>query len=252
MTTTRIRHSCYFPAWLLAAAILLLVPVAANAQTYTPASTAAYSDASQQSFVSMNVDREGYVEVSLFVREFTAPGLTVKDIEIPTFGKHDATTQIEDTTMWGIAVGFNPDLHFNVNFDISYGAPKYTGTWGTDVIHGEGKLWVSNLNVEYNLLTGHFSPFVGAGIGLLAFDSGIPNGGNLYYWWDPYWGYTVSGGYTTHHSNHWTWNAAVGVRWDVTESCVIKASYQAIWSKIGISGTEVFPQYTLSVGWRWY
>ena len=83
---------------------------------------------------------------------------------------------------------------------------------------GKGICGSSNLNVVeyYNLLTGHFSPFVGAGVGLLAFDSGIPNGGNIYYWWDPYWGYTVSGGYTTHHSTHWTWNAAVGVRWDVT------------------------------------
>ena len=77
----------------------------------------------------MNVDREGYVEVSLFVREFSAPAITVKDIEIPTFGKkrrHHADRGHHVNV--GIAVGFNPDLHFNVNFDISYGSPKYTGT----------------------------------------------------------------------------------------------------------------------------
>jgi hypothetical protein len=252
MNIARIHPQLRISVWPKIALLLLVAAAGLNAQTET-SPTPSYSDFKQQAFVSPNSDREGYVEFALFFRELnSAPTLTVPSITIPLYGTNDATMMLQDTTLYGVSFGMNLTEHININGDIARGQPKFDAIWGTDVIHGKGTMWITNINVDYNFLKRNFSPFVSAGVGFLTFDSGVPNGGGIYYWWDPYWGYTATASYTTHSSAHWTWNAAAGIHWDFADNWVMKASYQVLWSKIGQSGTEAFPQYTLSIGWRWY
>lgn len=195
--------------------------------------------------------REGSIEFGFLLRDFSSPDITVTGIQVPLVGTNDATLKIKDAIVYGVTFGGNIDDHWNINGDIGFGNANFEGTWGNQTLKSDGHLWVGNVNVDYNFLTGHFTPYVGAGIGLTSFDSGVPNGGGYYVWWDPWWGYTASGAYTTHRSTHWTWNGAVGLRWDISDSWTLKGAYQAIWSKVGQGGTKLFPQYTLAFAWRW-
>jgi opacity protein-like surface antigen len=250
MITTQILHRHRLPAWLIIALLVLVGAPGLHAQTVTPAA-AGGGEEKRGPLIPQNSMRGDFMEISVFLRNFSAPTLTVPNISIPLHGTHDATMSIDDTIVYGLSFGFNYNERVNLNIDLGYGTPNFDAVWGTDVIQGHGSMWLGDLNLDYSLLKRRFSPFVSAGVGFLSFDSGVPSGGGLYYWWDPYWGYVGGIGYSTHSSTHFTWNGAVGVRWDVSDYVYLKAAYQVIWGKIGINGTEAFPQYTLNIGYRW-
>jgi len=233
--------------WPVMAALILVGSVSLRAQMSAPTT----GDVEQHPDWATSGHREGSIEFGFLLRDFSSPNVTVSNITIPLLGTNDATLKIKNAIVYGITFGGNIDDHWNINGDIGFGKANYEGTWGTDKLHSDGHLWVGDVNLEYNLFTGHFTPYVGAVLGLTSFDSGVPNDAGYVYWWDPWWGYTASGAYTTHRSTHWTWNAAAGLRWDLSESWTLKGSYQALWSKVGNGGTKLFPQYTLAFVWRW-
>jgi Outer membrane protein beta-barrel domain len=248
---TALIHFRLLSAWSKLALIFLCGALGLNAQS-VGTTTYSYKDSEppRESIIPQNSFRSERMELSFFLRNFTAPELTVADIRIPLLGTHDAVMSIEDSLVYGVSFGFNYNERVNLNIDLGYGQPDFEAVWGTDIIYGQGSMWLGDLNLEYNILKRRFSPFVGAGVGFFTFDSGVPSGGGFYTWWDPFWGYVSGIAYTTHSSTTFTWNASAGARWDISDNFYLKGAYQMIWGKVGISGTEAFPQYTLNIGWR--
>jgi opacity protein-like surface antigen len=237
---------------LVALALVSLATLATSGTAFAQGKGSAeyYGIQSNSSTGRQGYDRSMSSEFMLIVRNFTAPELTVKNIHIPGWGTNDAVMKIDDSLTYGIGFGYNISPRLNINGDMSYGEADYKANWGKYVINGEGELMTGNINLEFNLLDRAITPFIGGGIGFMYFDSNVPSSTDVYYWWDPWWGYTSAAVVETHSSTNWTWNATAGIRWDVTRGFFVKASYIAMWSKIGASGTELFPQYALNMGWK--
>jgi opacity protein-like surface antigen len=210
-----------------------------------------YYGIKSNSTASGGYDRSLSSEFMLVVRAFTAPELKVNGIYIPGYGTNDAVLKFKDSLTYGLGFGYNISPHLNINGDWSYGVADYDSTWGKYKITGEADLMTGNLNLEFNLLDRAFTPFVGGGVGFLYVDTNVPSSADIWYWWDPWWGYQSAAVVETHSSTNWTWNATVGLRWDITRGFFVKASYMAMWSHVGHSGTHLFPQYTANIGWKW-
>jgi opacity protein-like surface antigen len=207
--------------------------------------------ASAQAGANQAAYRSERPEFTLFYRQFTAPTITKSNVKFDDqIGIHDGTFKIDDSDLFGFTWGYNYTSHLNLNLEMALGRPDFKGTWGTSTFKGTADMWTGDLNMEYNVLKGRFTPFVGVGIGFMYFDSNIPDGDpDVWCWWDYYWGYVCGASQSTHSATDFTWNATAGVRWEVTDRMLIKASYKAMWTKVGDSGTEIFPQYSLSAGW---
>jgi opacity protein-like surface antigen len=222
-------------AWLSAAFISLVFSAGASAQAV--ANRGAY--------------RSERPEFTFFYRLFTAPVITKSNVRFEDqIGTFDGTFKIDDTDLFGFSWGYNYGSHLNLNLEMALGRPDFKGSWGTSTLSGTADMWTGDLNVEYNLLKSRFTPFVGVGLGFMYFDSNIPEGDpDVWCWWDYYWGYVCGASQSTHSATDFTWNATAGVRWEVTDRLLLKASYKAMWTKVGDSGTVLFPQYSLSAGW---
>jgi opacity protein-like surface antigen len=248
MKTHKITNKWRLAALALVSLVSLAAAGSASAQGY---GSPEYYGIKSNSTASGGYDRSLSSEFMLVVRAFTAPELKVNGIYIPGYGTNDAVLKFKDSLTYGLGFGYNISPHLNINGDWSYGVADYDSTWGKYKISGEADLMTGNLNLEFNLLDRAFTPYVGGGVGFMYIDTNVPSSADIWYWWDPWWGYQSAAVVETHSSTNWTWNATVGLRWDVTRGFFVKASATAMWSKIGSSGTELFPQYTLNMGWKY-
>jgi opacity protein-like surface antigen len=212
---------------------------------------AAGSLASAQTGGNQPAYRSERPEFTLFYRQFTAPTITRSNVGFgDNAGVYDGTFTIDTSDLFGFTWGYNYGSHLNINLEMALGQPDYKATWGPSKLSGTADMWTGDLNAEYNILKKRFTPFVGVGIGFLYFDSNIPEGDpDIWCWWDYYWGYVCTASQSTHTSTQFTWNATAGLRWEVTDRMLVKASYKAMWTKVGQSGNQLFPQYSLSAGW---
>jgi opacity protein-like surface antigen len=113
-------------------------------------------------------------------------------------------------------------------------------------------MFTGRINLDYNILKTRLTPFVTGGIGFAYFDSGIPTGEKeVFCWWDYWWGYVCEGAVSTYSASEFTYNAGLGLRWDVTDSVFMKFLYNTVWMEVGASGTAAFPQYQLVGGLKW-
>lgn len=191
-------------------------------------------------------------EFSMFYRQLSAPTMTKENVTLPGLGTKTGTFEIEDSWVVGLQFGYNLSDQLNLNMEFGYGEPDYKGSWGTSTLRGTGDLFTGDVNVEYNLLKKPFTPFVGAGIGFMYFDSNIPQGSpDVWCWWDYWWGYVCTATQSTRDTTEFTYNLTGGVRWDISETLFMKAAYRAMWASVGSGGTELLPQYILSFGWMW-
>jgi opacity protein-like surface antigen len=198
-------------------------------------------------------DRIERREFSLFLRQFTAPEFTKPDVTLPGLGTNTGKLQIENTTLLGVQFGYNLREQLSLNMEFAYGRPDFKGSWGNKTFSGNGDIFTGDLNVEYNVLKKPFTPFVGAGVGFMYFDSQIRKGTpETYCWWDYWWGYYYcTTTQDTRDTTEFTYNVAAGLRWDMNETLFMKASYRAMWADIGASGRTLFPQYIITFGWMW-
>lgn len=203
--------------------------------------------------VSSSSNRAATREFGFMYTLFTMPTITARNVEFPGIGTFDAVMDFDDVDMASIAFGYNVNDHFNVNGDVGYGEGSYTGTWGTRELRGRGSMWNVRAAVDYNFLTGPITPYVSAGIGYNAYDTGIPTGDvDFFCWWDYWWGtYVCSADVETYRTSEFTWSAGAGVRWDFNESIFGKVAYTATWMEVGTQGVDVYPEYQILVGWKY-
>jgi opacity protein-like surface antigen len=196
--------------------------------------------------------RAGVREFYLGVGIFTAPTIAVNNVTLPGVGTHDSVMSFDDAYLYGLGFGYGLNDHFNLNGEMNWGNMDYRMNWGPYELKGTGSLFTSRLNLDYNIMKTRLTPVVTGGIGYDYFDSGIPKGSPEYVcWWDPWWGYVCNGYVETHHTSEFTWNAGVGLRYDMTSGLFLKLLYDVTWMKVGAAGTQAFPEYQLQLGWKW-
>jgi opacity protein-like surface antigen len=94
---------------------------------------------------------------------------------------------------------------------------------GNAFVH-EGKF-----NLDYNVLSSKFTPFVSVGVGYL---------------------YLGADDRTSFDAWHFDLNAAAGVRWDVTDHLFLKAYAGGSWANVDHPDWAATFQATVAAGWR--
>lgn len=142
---------------------------------------------------------------------------------------------------WGFGFGFG--YNFNDYFQLnglfnwnsrSYDAKVVLDNGTTQRYSNYMDISSLSLNGVYYVLNGDITPFVSAGVGITYIDTNIQNGpssGSC--WYDPWWGYVCSTYVPTRTENDVTYNAGVGVRFDVDQRFGLQGGYYKTWIDIG-------------------
>jgi outer membrane protein W len=159
-------------------------------------------------------------------------------------GQGGSKADLNSTWGLGLGLGYNFNDHFQLNGTFGWNTRNYEAT----VVDSTGKnLKYNNTMETFNLtlngvfyfLKGDFSPFVSGGIGYSSWDTNIQNGptqGSC--WYDPWYGYVCTTYVPTKTSESFSYNAGLGIRYDVNRSFGMQAGYYKTWVDVSsASGT---------------
>ncbi|MEH6549139.1 MAG: outer membrane beta-barrel protein [Pseudomonadales bacterium] len=170
-------------------------------------------------------------------------------------GADEANVAFDSSNGWGFNVGYNFNEHLNLAWEFTHSKPDYT-THFLDEDQEERTLshtstFISNHLVgTYHLLKGPITPYISAGLGYTNVDSNISDGSG-YCVPDYYWGwYCYSSSY---NKGSFSYNAAIGLRADISNTIFVRASYGRQWldQKIG-TDTPTFDIGRLEIGYRFF
>jgi opacity protein-like surface antigen len=162
---------------------------------------------------------------------------------------------IDSGTGWGITLGWNWNSKWNTAYKLTVVNPDYTAR----IVPEDPEIAPQTLNYDmskvshqfnatYNFLDKSFTPFVQAGVGITTLDSNVPDQPpTTGCWWDPWWGYTCVTTWSTYKTTKFSYNAGVGLRWDVNNAFYLRGSYNKEWISVD-SGTLTFDTITAEAG----
>jgi len=169
-------------------------------------------------------------------------------------GQNGSNTAMKSDYGWGFTLGYNLNPHILFNFDFSSSTPSYEATLIDDdgsshQINHKMDLLESQFNVVYSVFASQFTPYVQAGLGWTFIDSNIADGppGSVC-WWDPWWGYVCDNYQNTHHDERFSYNVAVGFRYELDNSLFFRASYKQAWIDLSHSDDASIGSYHLEIG----
>ncbi|WP_252730658.1 outer membrane beta-barrel protein [Colwellia sp. E2M01] len=164
------------------------------------------------------------------------------------------TTNLNGDWGWGFSLGYNLNEHILLNYDFSASTPRYNTTLVSDtgtslpVTHLLDK-YDSQFNIVYNVSTSNLTPYVQAGAGWAYLDSNIPDAPpQNVCWYDPWWGYICDGYQSTYDDTAFSYNVAVGIRYELPNYMFFRASYKQSWIDLKHSDTASLGVYQLEIG----
>lgn len=176
-------------------------------------------------------------------------------------GRSGSNIKVDGDEGWGFSIGYNFNEHFNFAFEFIHNNQHYDATIVPDTILAipfevSYKLTndVYNFNFTYNILETKLTPFVSAGVGWTYLDSNISSTDeDVICWWDPWWGYVCDDFYSTYADTSFSYDVGGGLRWDIGQNFVLKASVHRKWldvDAVGDTPTMLFSN--LEFAWMMY
>jgi len=168
---------------------------------------------------------------------------------------------VDSSLGFGFGVGYNLNNNFALSGDFTWSSANYNANVaGAGANAGNSYTVSGTLNantIRFNALwnfiaNGNWTPFVGAGIGSTYIDTNIPNGppSNVC-WWDPWWGYYCGSYLPTKTAYYVSYNAQLGVRFEVDRNIFLRAVAIRQWLDVGGSlGTPWVDSYRFDVGFK--
>lgn len=146
-------------------------------------------------------------------------------------------TNVDLNATWGFGFGFGYNIsdHLQMNGLFSWSARNYNATIqntdGSTTRYGN-TLYSStfSLNGIFYFLEGDITPFVSGGVGITYLDTNIQTGpGYPACWWDPWYGYVCYSTAPTKTESDVSYNAGIGVRFDLSRQFSLQPSYNKAW-----------------------
>jgi len=146
---------------------------------------------------------------------------------------------------WGLGFGggYNVNDNFQINGTFTWAYRSYEAT----IVQSDGASKKYNnfmdsatlsMNGVFYLLKGNITPFVSGGVGFTYVDTNIPTSpSSTVCYWDPWWGYVCGGYAPTKTENDLSYNAGVGVRYDVNRKFGMQAGYYKMWIDYSKAGS---------------
>jgi opacity protein-like surface antigen len=175
-------------------------------------------------------------------------------------GQNGSSADVQDSWGWGFGFGYNFTEHLAFNFDISWRSANYDATIivedqdnpsnsGPKQFTGTLDTSSSQFSATYNFLDRRFTPYVSGILGWTFIDTNVPSGPpQNWCWWDPWWGYICSSYIPTHSETDFTYGGALGLRFDVTRTMFLRASYNKLWVDFKNASAEDFDGLRLDIG----
>jgi len=148
-------------------------------------------------------------------------------------------TIVDDFGAFGLGVGYHVNDYFGINLDVFGGSTDVKIETGLDTLKVDTDVSGIDLNFNAYLFPGPFTPFVTAGIGVLTLYEDYDDHHYHYSYYDDY-----------DYSTSFSYNAGVGVRWDIRNHFFLKALYRSTWSELeDIDETLQFDGFSMFAGY---
>lgn len=199
--------------------------------------------------------RHGQWEVSLLTQYQNSTDLS---------GKGGSSLDVDESWGWGFTIGYNLNAKWNFQYKFTMVEPDYSAyivpgppenpddpVIPPQTIDYKLSKYSHAFNATYHFFDGPLTPFLQAGAGWTKLDSNIidrpPSTGC---WWDPWWGWICNTTWSTYDSTDFSYNAGIGLRWDVNGALYLRGTYNHEWVSLK-SGTLDFDTLTLEAGLMW-
>ncbi|CAA0118968.1 Uncharacterised protein [BD1-7 clade bacterium] len=194
-------------------------------------------------WVRVPEDRSGKFDISLMWKFQGGQNLT---------GRGGSKLDFSDNNNVGFVFGYNFTNLLNLQWEISFLNPKYRATLvkdddTTESVNNRANFTTSQFNFTWHWLEGDVTPFLMAGLGWSLVDSNIAKEGSTVCYWDPWYGYVCYA--RTYKENDFSYNAGIGLRWDINDRFFTRGSYGIQWVDFGNGiGTTDFQTGRLEIG----
>jgi hypothetical protein len=151
-------------------------------------------------------------------------------------------TKVDTSADLGFGFGFgynftdNLAMHMNTNWaSMNYKATiatvdRNTGAAGSVTTSGYLDTGTVAFDMTGYLLKGPVTPFIMGGVGWTMVDSNISSGPSQdYCWYDPWYGYVCDSYQSTYAKDFFSYNAGVGIRWDVVPGFFLRGLVGMQW-----------------------
>lgn len=185
--------------------------------------------AAAQPYYYAEPEREGRWEVAI--------GARYQDLETLDF-RDNIKLDVDDSWGVGFSVGYNFSPHLSLALEVIGDEADYEGTVVTAAttpartlaVSGDLETSTGQLNATWHFFEGALTPFVSGGIGWTYLDSNIVRRfRGVDCWYHPWWGYVCGDVYSTYDDTVFSYNAAVGLRWDITPTVFVRGSIGRMW-----------------------
>ena len=172
-------------------------------------------------------------------------------------GERGSSLDVEGELAYGGFGTYNFNEHFSLTGEFAWSDPDYFATFpldrpgnGTVTVDSELDVLFTNFKATFNFMDRAVTPFVEAGYGWTVVDSNIQDGpADTGCWYDPWWGYMCASFYETYESTLTSLMYAVGVRWDMSDTSVLKLSYGI--RELDLDRAEDLEQDVMSFEFAW-
>jgi len=172
-------------------------------------------------------------------------------------GPHGVALDFDSDIAWGITGGYNITNRLYVGGEWTWSTPDYHLTRPLDpgpiINHFDATADISSIlfKFAFNFFEGPLTPYVEGGVGWIQVDSNVANGPpTTGCWWDPWWGYVCSSFYDTFSDTRDGYELGVGVRWDLSDSMAVKASYGETTVDTERTADATFGQWRVEFAWK--
>ena len=160
-------------------------------------------------------------------------GFNVFDTSSATLlGEGGSSIRVDGDLGYGAVGSYNFTSRFALSGELSWTTPSYAAVLtaedtGLDAtVDTELEASFLLIKAVYYFLERNLTPFVELGAGWADIDTNIVDGPpQTGCWWDPWWGYVCRQFYSTYAETRTAFTAAVGVRWDLSRSHGLRASW---------------------------
>jgi len=159
--------------------------------------------------------RAGRWEIFLFGQEMDG------DEAHETINGAKFDTTVDDFTAVGLGAGYNVNDYFGIRLDAFGGSTDVKIETDLDFLEEDTDISGINLNFDVHFFPGPFTPFVTAGIGVITLYEDFDDHHHHHSYYDDY-----------DYSTSFSYNAGVGVRWDIRNHFFLKALYRSTWSEL--------------------
>jgi len=184
--------------------------------------------------------------------------LSSKDINFNGPNGGTIPLHMDNTGLGGFGIAYHFNDFIAIHGDFMFGGATFHGTvpleqGGTFNINQDAFIQSGRFNIDYNIINRRITPFLTAGIGYQYIETELKNLPPANYcWWDPWWGYVCTSSQPYAWQTDFTWNAGAGLRWNITDHLMVKATGGATWLEYGGShGVTTQLEAIFAIGYSW-